>query len=187
MAGLGLFYQKSAPALWRGGVNFFCAWLFCAKCSRWFRDVPDGFSHKIKRFTSKTCFGAQAGCGDVTSPCKNLVKIHQRLTSIGRRFRSPFFLCQMQNLKAVAMGVVAAIAFWPHRPNPAIAPPPPPQEAVAPTGALVLPPGDRKSKKLGPRAMAITTARPWAQNTQKRAAPGNPERPFSPKPPPAVF
>jgi hypothetical protein len=48
---------------------------------------------------------------------------HQNLTPIGSRFRSPFFLCLIQNLKAVAMGVVAAITFfWPNRPNPAIMP-----------------------------------------------------------------
>jgi hypothetical protein len=46
---------------------------------------------------------------------------HQNLTSIGSRFRSPFFLCLIQNAKAVAMGVVAAIAFfWPNGPNPAM-------------------------------------------------------------------
>jgi hypothetical protein len=65
LAGLGLFSQKSAPAVACsvevGGVNsvplvrnVLC--LFYAKCSRWFRNVPDGLSRKIKSFTFKTCF-----------------------------------------------------------------------------------------------------------------------------------
>jgi hypothetical protein len=45
----------------------------------------------------------------------------KNLTFIGRRFRSPFFLCLTQILKAVTTGVVAAIAlFWSNKPNPAI-------------------------------------------------------------------
>jgi hypothetical protein len=80
------------------------------------------FRTKYKVLPPKHVFGAQAGCGDVTSLYKNLVKNTKAcLTSIGSRFRSPFFLCLIQNLKAVAMGVVAAIAFfWSHGPNPAI-------------------------------------------------------------------
>jgi hypothetical protein len=61
------------------------------------------FRTKIKSFALKTCFEAQTGCGDVISLYKNLVKKHQNLTSIGSRFRSPFFLCLIQNFKAVAM------------------------------------------------------------------------------------
>ena len=45
----------------------------------------------------------------------------QNLTSIGLRSRSPFFLCPMQNLKAVTMGMVTARAlFWSNKPNPAM-------------------------------------------------------------------
>jgi hypothetical protein len=47
---------------------------------------------------------------------------HKNLTSESKRFRSPFFLCLIQILKAVAMGVVASIElFWPNTANPAIA------------------------------------------------------------------
>jgi hypothetical protein len=59
----------------------------------------------------------------VTSPSytKNLVKNKKNLTSEGRRFRSPFFLCLMHNLKAVTTGVVASIEFfWSIMANPAI-------------------------------------------------------------------
>ena len=46
---------------------------------------------------------------------------HKNLTSEGRRFRSPFFLCLMQDLKAVTMGVVASIEyFWSNMANQAI-------------------------------------------------------------------
>ena len=44
-------------------------------------------------------------------PIKKPSKKHKNLTSEGRRFRSPFFLCLTRNFKAVAMGVVAAIEF----------------------------------------------------------------------------
>jgi hypothetical protein len=47
---------------------------------------------------------------------------HKNLTSEGKRFMSPFFLCLMQTLKAVTMGVVASIEFvWSNMANPAIA------------------------------------------------------------------
>jgi hypothetical protein len=76
-------------------------------CSRW------TFAQNIKFYPQNVFFGARAGCGDATSLYKNLVKNTKTyLTSIGSRFRSPFFLCLIQNLKAVAMGLVAAIAFF---------------------------------------------------------------------------
>jgi hypothetical protein len=53
-------------------------------------------------------------------PIQKLSQKHKNLTSEGRRFRSPFFLCLIQNLKAVTMGVVASIEFfWSIMANPA--------------------------------------------------------------------
>jgi hypothetical protein len=38
-------------------------------------EIPPGrLSYNIKSFAFKTCFGAWTGCGDITSPHKNLVK-----------------------------------------------------------------------------------------------------------------
>jgi hypothetical protein len=69
--------------------------------------LPDDFRTKQKVLPPKRVLGPQAGCGDVTSLYKNLVK-NRKLTFAGRRFKSPFFLWLIQILKAVTMGVVAA-------------------------------------------------------------------------------
>jgi hypothetical protein len=70
--------------------------------------LPGKFRVKLKVLPPKRVLGAQAGCGDVTSLYKNLVKKIEKLTFAGRRFKSPVFLWLIQILKAVTMGVVAA-------------------------------------------------------------------------------
>jgi hypothetical protein len=55
--------------------------------------------------------GAQAGCGDVTSLYKNLVK-NRKTNFLRQAIQEPIFLWLMQILKAVAMGVVAACGIF---------------------------------------------------------------------------
>jgi hypothetical protein len=62
----------------RGGVNFDPPMVFCA-CSMQNAPaasgmLPDDFRVKKKVLPPKLVLGAQAGCGDVTSLYKNLVK-----------------------------------------------------------------------------------------------------------------
>ena len=78
--------------------------------------VQGSFNLRPKPYAHDKHFWApQCACLVVSFPTvvyKNLVKKHQNLTSIGQRTRSPFFLCLMQNFKAVAMSMVTAIAFF---------------------------------------------------------------------------
>jgi hypothetical protein len=75
-----------------------------------------------RSYTQKTCFGPPRGALVMSFSIQKPSQKYQNLTSIGQRFRSPFFLCLIQNLKAVKMGMVTAIAiFWSNKPNPAIA------------------------------------------------------------------
>jgi hypothetical protein len=70
---------------------------------------------------AKIDFGPPGEALVTPSSIQKLSQKHQNLTSVGLRFRSPFFLCPIQNLKAVAMGVVTARAlFWSNKPDPAI-------------------------------------------------------------------
>jgi hypothetical protein len=94
--------------------------LVSAKIPRRIRRAPGRLSHKIKVSSPKRIFGARAGCGDVTSLYKNLVK--KRKTNFRRKaIQEPIFLWLIQVLNAVAMGVVACAAlFWSSVPNPAI-------------------------------------------------------------------
>jgi hypothetical protein len=80
----------------RGEANFDLPMLFCA-CSvqntpgaSEIRNTPGRLSQKNKKFYPQTCFGAHAGCGDVTSLCKNLVK--NRKTNFRRQaIQEPIF------------------------------------------------------------------------------------------------
>jgi hypothetical protein len=64
------------------------------------------FAQKKKFYPQSVFFGAQAGCVDVTSLYKNLVK--NRKTNFRRQaIQEPIFLWLTQILKAVVMGVVA--------------------------------------------------------------------------------
>jgi hypothetical protein len=113
---LGWAYQaKTVREPQRGGVNsdlpivFWC--LFYVKYSRCFRNTPGQLSYKIKSFTLKNVFGAQAGCGDATSLYKNLVK--NRKTDFRRQaIQEPIFPVANEGLKAVAIGVVAACGIF---------------------------------------------------------------------------
>jgi hypothetical protein len=69
-------------------------------------------SHKIKSFALKAAFWGPR-LAVVTSPpyTKTLSKI-EKLTFVGRRFKSPFFLWPIQILKAVMMIMAMAIAFF---------------------------------------------------------------------------
>jgi hypothetical protein len=69
------------------------------------------FAQNKKFCPQKRILGAWAGCGDVTSLYKNLVKI-EKLTFVGRRFKGPIFLWLMRISKAVAMSVVAACGIF---------------------------------------------------------------------------
>jgi hypothetical protein len=80
------------------------------------------FAQNKKFYPQNVFWGrAQAGCGDVTSLYKNLVKNWK--TNFPRQaIQEPIFLWLKQILKAVAMGVVAACGiFLSDRPNPVIA------------------------------------------------------------------
>jgi hypothetical protein len=72
-------------------------------------EMPQGdFSTNKKVLPPKRVFGARAGCGNVTSLYKNLVK--NQTTNFPRQaIQEPIFsVASVQILKAVAMGVVAA-------------------------------------------------------------------------------
>ena len=91
--------------------------LILCKMPQLLPNFPRATFAQNKFFALRTCFGAQAGCGDVTSLAiqKPSQKHQSPASTIGSRFRSPLFLSLIQNLKAVAMGVVAAVTFfWPN-------------------------------------------------------------------------
>jgi hypothetical protein len=80
---------------------------------------------KYEVLPTKHIFGARAGCGDVTSPCKSLVIKIEKPTFAGRRFKSPFFSVADTGFEGGCDGRVACAAlFWLPLPNPAIRPKP---------------------------------------------------------------
>jgi hypothetical protein len=91
------------------------------KCQGIVEDYARAVLTHSRSYAQKTFFGPPIEALVMPFSMQKPSQKHQKLTSPGQRFRSPFFLCLTQNLKAVAMGMVTAITFfWPNKPNPAM-------------------------------------------------------------------
>jgi hypothetical protein len=95
-----LHYQNNEEPVY----NFLC--LSYEKYSRWFRNTPRRLSHKIKSFTPTTCFWGFVTPPPIQKPSQNLGK----RTFSSMRFRSPFFLRQVQFLEAHYIYMLYAMA-----------------------------------------------------------------------------
>jgi hypothetical protein len=101
------YLAKTVRKPQRGGVNFDLPMIFCA-CSmqntQGVSEIPqDDFRIKPLR----TCFGAHAGCGDVTSLYKILVK-NQKTNFRRLVIQEPIFLWLIQMGVVAACGIVLA-------------------------------------------------------------------------------
>ena len=118
MAGLCLFNQRSvwplAPRDLLGSAYVICASL-CLIYANFFlcfnRKKPQGSFTYLRPglHRKKNFFGPPSGAKVAPSFTRKPSQKHQDLTPIGWRSRSQFFLCLMQHLKAVAMGMATAI------------------------------------------------------------------------------
>jgi hypothetical protein len=101
-------------APWHKGVCFYLlpsfGGAFYTKSPRRPRQAQASFPIALKLFTNIFLIGS-INRVQRHLPTQKPNQKHKNLNSEGRRFRSPFFLCQTQNFKAVAMDVVAAYCW----------------------------------------------------------------------------
>jgi hypothetical protein len=122
MAGLGLVVDTvnvPSPAALRGLLRsaYDCLCLIYTKNAR-------AVLTYARSYTQKSFFGPPSEALVTPPSIQKPSQKHQNLTSVGLRSRSPFFLCPIQNLKAVTMGMVTArVLSGSNKPNPAITAP----------------------------------------------------------------
>jgi hypothetical protein len=110
------YFHKSALALaprglLRSAYDFLCL-IYTKKYQGIAEDARAVLTY-ARSYTQKSFFGPPSEALVAPSSIQKPSQKHQNLTSVGLRFRSSFFLCPIQNLKAVTMGMVTARAlFW---------------------------------------------------------------------------
>jgi hypothetical protein len=115
------YFSIKCPRPGTKGFTSMCLWFFVLnlhkKCQGIAKDARAVLTH-ARSYTQETFFGPPSGTLVVPPSILKPSPKHQNLTSVGERPRSPFFLCPIQNLKAVTMGTATArVPFWPNSPT----------------------------------------------------------------------